>query len=76
MNVLYPLRFILNNFDITKVGENNLSDSETLEYEFIHTNEGKQNLASKGESVLCKSLLSAKFIHAECKTVFHRLLEI
>lgn len=71
-----PLRFCLNNFNITKVEENNFSESETLEYEFIETNEEKQNLASWGESVLCKFLLSVKFIHAECISLFRCLLGI
>lgn len=54
---------------MTKVRENNLSEPETSEYEFIQTNEGIQNLASQGESsVLCKSVLSAAFQHAECKS--------
>ena len=41
-NVLSPLRFSLDTFDIVKVGGNNLSTSETLDYEFIETNEKKK----------------------------------
>lgn len=43
-----PLRFSLDTFDIAKVGENNLSTSETLEYEFIETNEKKTKLGLMG----------------------------
>lgn len=53
--MLPPLRFGLNNFDMTKAGGDNLSQSETLEYDFIESNEGKQRPAS-GERVSYTSL--------------------